>query len=130
MLKLGELKEGDIVRIEDEGVSREGTVVDISREEKQALINNGVQEFWFDLDQIYPVPLDDEQLTRLGFVKEVDGDSVKYMKGPFRIVIVNNNFSDIEMWYREDRRHFNTPIGVHHLQNLYHNMTKVHLEMP
>ncbi len=130
MLKLGELKEGDIVRIEDEGVSREGTVVDISREEKQALINNGVQEFWYDLDQIYPVPLDDEQLTRLGFVKEVDGDSVKYMKGPFRIVIVNNNFSDIEMWYREDRRHFNTPIGVHHLQNLYHNMTKVHLEMP
>ena len=130
MLKLGELKEGDIVRIEDERVSREGTVVDISREEKQALINNGVQEFWFDLDQIYPVPLDDEQLTRLGFVKEVDGDSVKYMKGPFRIVIVNNNFSDIEMWYREDRRHFNTPIGVHHLQNLYHNMTKVHLEMP
>ena len=130
MLKLGELKEGDIVRIEDEGVSREGTVVDISREEKQALINNGVQEFWYDLDQIYPVPLDSEQLTRLGFVKEVDGDSVKYMKGPFRIVIVNNNFSDIEMWYREDRRHFNTPIGVHHLQNLYHNMTKVHLEMP
>ena len=130
MLKLGELKEGDIVRIEDEGLSREGTVVDISREEKQALINNGVQEFWYDLDQIYPVPLDDEQLTRLGFVKEVDGDSVKYMKGPFRIVIVNNNFSDIEMWYREDRRHFNTPIGVHHLQNLYHNMTKVHLEMP
>ena len=130
MLKLGELKEGDIVRIEDEGVSREGTVVDISREEKQALINNGIQEFWYDLDQIYPVPLNDEQLTRLGFVKEVDGDSVKYMKGPFRIVIVNNNFSDIEMWYRVDRRHFNTPIGVHHLQNLYHNMTKVHLEMP
>lgn len=130
MLKLGELKEGDIVRIEDEGVSREGTVVDISREEKQALINNGIQEFWFNLDQIYPVPLDDEQLTRLGFVKEADGESVKYMKGPFRIVILNNNFSDIEMWYREDRRHFNTPIGVHHLQNLYHDMTKVHLEMP
>lgn len=129
-MKLGELKEGDIVRIEDEGVSREGTVVDISREEKQALINNGIQEFWFNLDQIYPVPLDDEQLTRLGFVKEADGESVKYMKGPFRIVILNNNFSDIEMWYREDRRHFNTPIGVHHLQNLYHDMTKVHLEMP
>ena len=68
--------------------------------------------------------------TGNGFVKEVDGDSVKYMKGPFRIVIVNNNFSDIEMWYREDRRHFNSQIGVHHLQNLYHNMTKVPLEMP
>lgn len=130
MLKLGELKEGDIVRIEDEGVSREGTVVDISREEKQALINNGIQEFWYNLDNIYPVPLDDEQLTRLGFTKETDGNSVKYLKGPFRIVINDNNFSDIEMWYREDRRHFNTPIGVHHLQNLYHNMTKVYLELP
>jgi hypothetical protein len=130
MLKLGELKEGDTVRIEDEGVSREGTVVKISREEHQALINNGVQEFWYDLEQIYPVLLDDEQLVRLGFEKEVDGQAIKYMKGPFRIVINDNNFSDIEMWYREDRRHFNTPIGVHHLQNLYHDMTKVYLEMP
>jgi hypothetical protein len=130
MLKLGELKEGDVVRIEDEGVTREGTVVDISREEKQALINNGIQDFWFNLDQIYPIPLDEGQLLRLGFEKESNEGEVKYMKGPFRVVINNNNFSDIEMWYREDRRHFNTPIGVHHFQNLYYNMTKMHLEMP
>ena len=130
MLKLAELKAGDTVRIEDEGITREGTIVDISREEKQVLINNGVQEFWYDLDQVHPIPLSDEQLTRLGFVKEVDGSSVKYMKGPFRMVILNDDFSDIEMWYREDRRHFNSPIGIHHLQNLYLDMTKVPLEMP
>lgn len=130
MLKFAELKEGDTVRIEDEGITREGTVVNISREEKQVLINNGVQDFWYDLDQVHPIPLSDEQLTRLGFVKEVDGNTVKYMKGPFRMVILNDDFSDIEMWYREDRRHFNSPIGVHHLQNLYLDMTKVPLEMP
>ena len=130
MLKLGELKEGDTVRIEDEGLTREGTVVDISREERQVLINNGVQEFWYDLDKVSPIPLNDEQLTRLGFEKEVDGNTVKYLKGPFRMVILNDDFSEIEMWYREDRRHFNSQIGVHHLQNLYHNMTKVPLEMP
>ncbi|MDP9230018.1 MAG: hypothetical protein M3O67_05020 [Bacteroidota bacterium] len=130
MLKLGELKSGDIVQVEEEGLMKEGTVVDISREEKQALIDNGVQEFWYDLDKIYPLPLDDEQLIKLGFEKQQNGNTVKYLKGPFRIVIENGNFSDIEMWYREDKRHFNTHIGVHHLQNVYLEMTKVHLEKP
>lgn len=130
MLKLGELKAGDVVKVEEEGVVREGIVVNISREEKQALIDNGVQEFWYSLDKIQPVLLDDDQLRKLGFEKQEDGNSVKYIKGPFRIVVENNNFSDIEMWYREDRRHFNFPIGVHHLQNVYLEMTKVHLEKP
>lgn len=130
MLKLGELKAGDVVKVEEEGVVREGIVVNISREEKQALIDNGVQEFWYSLDKIQPVLLDDDQLRKLGFEKQEDGNSVKYIKGPFRIVVENNNFSDIEMWYREDRRHFNFRIGVHHLQNVYLEMTKVHLEKP
>jgi len=38
------------------------------------------------------------------------------------------DFSKIEMWWREDRRHFSFPLGVHELQNLYLDMTKVHLE--
>jgi hypothetical protein len=130
MLKISELKEGDVVRVEEEDMSRQGRVVDISQEDLQALINNGVQEFWYDLDKIHPLPLDDQQLTRLGFAKETNGQGVKYMKGPFRIVVENNNFSDIEMWYREDHRHFNIPIGVHHLQNVYLQMTKVPLQMP
>lgn len=130
MLKIAELKEGDMVRVEEVGMSRQGRVVDISREEKQALVNNGVQDFWYDLDKIYAVPLDDQQLINLGFDKEVNDQSVKYLKGPFRIVIENDDFSNVEMWYREDRRHFNTPIGVHHLQNVYQQMTKVPLELP
>ena len=33
MLKLGEFKPGDIVKVNDEGVEREGTVVRVSHEE-------------------------------------------------------------------------------------------------
>ena len=54
MLKLGDLKQGDIVSLNDEGVKREGTVVRVSHEEHQALVNNGVQEFWYSLDEIKP----------------------------------------------------------------------------
>jgi hypothetical protein len=132
MLKLGELKHGDIVTLNDEGVVREGTVVKISHEDRQALINNGVQEFWYDLDRIQPIPLDEGQLFRLGFTKEeMNGtDAIKYKKDSFRLVLPREgDFSHVEMWWREDRRHFDYPLGVHELQNLYHDMTKVPLEM-
>jgi hypothetical protein len=132
MLKLGELKAGDIVRVNDEGVEREGTVVEISHEEHQALVDNGVQEFWYSPEEMHPIPVDEKQLLKLGFQKQVlDGDSVKYMKGAFRIVTPKEgDFANIEMWYREDRRHFNSQIGVHQLQNLHLAMTKVPLEKP
>jgi uncharacterized protein YijF (DUF1287 family) len=41
MVKINQLKSGDLVMINDEGIVREGTVVDISHEDNQALINNG-----------------------------------------------------------------------------------------
>ena len=132
MLKLGDLKPGDLVSLDDEGVQREGTVVRVSKEEGQALVDNGIQEFWYNLDQIRPIPLGEEQLFRLGFTKEeMNGtDAVKYKRDSFRIFLPKkDDFSNIEMWWREDRRHFNFPLGVHDLQNLYHDMTKVPLEM-
>lgn len=129
MLKLSELKAGDIVKVDDEGVDRQGTVVRVNNEDHKVLIDNGVQEFWFAPDKVSAIPLDESQLTRLGFDKQdVDG-AVKYMKGPFRLVTpVKGDFTNIEMWYREDRRHFNFPLGVHQLQNLHLDMTKVPLE--
>ncbi|MBC7904096.1 MAG: hypothetical protein H7Y27_11765, partial [Gemmatimonadaceae bacterium] len=55
---------------------------------------------------------------------------VKYMKGAFRVVVPSrDNFSDIEIWYREDRRHFNHALFVHELQNHHYSMTKVELNM-
>jgi hypothetical protein len=128
MLKLGDLKHGDIVLLNDDGVTREGTVVKVSHEEHQALVNNGIQEFWYSLDQIHPLPLDENQLIRLGFSKEEQNGAVKYKKDSFRLVTPKaGDFSNVEMWWREDRRHFDFPLGVHDLQNLHLDMTKVPL---
>lgn len=131
MLKLGELKSGDIVLLNDEGIDREGTVVRISHENRQALVDNGVQEFWYDLADIRPIPLDEDQLIKLGFEKEIVNGEVKYKKGSFRLLAHKpGDFSHIEMWWREDRRHFDFPLAVHDLQNLHLDMTKVPLERP
>ena len=130
MLKLGDLKHGDIVSLNDDGITREGTVVKVSHEDHQALINNGVQEFWYSLDQIHPVPLDEHQLIRLGFSREEQNGTVKYKKDSFRLVTPRaGDFTNVEMWWREDRRHFDFPLGVHDLQNLHLDMTKVPLGM-
>ena len=64
-----------------------------------------------------------------GFEKQDQPDgSVKYLKGPFRILLSRpGNFSSFEMWYREDRRRIHQPLSVHELQNHYHQMTKIDL---
>jgi hypothetical protein len=129
MVKLGQLHPGDIVMVSDEGLMREGTVIRTNREEHMALIDNGIQEFWYQQQDIYPIALDEAQLMKFGFEKEnVDG-AVKYKKGVFRLVTPKpGDFSQLEMWYREDRRHFTVPIAVHELQNLHADMSKIPLE--
>lgn len=132
MLKIGNLKSGDVVMLNDEGITREGTIVNVSHEQNQALVNNGIQEFWYSPEKMTALPLDESQLMKFGFSKEDDQDgSVKYKLDSFRLVTPKkDDFSNIEMWWREDKRHFSFPLGVHELQNLYLDMTKVHLEMP
>ncbi|HSU27230.1 MAG TPA: hypothetical protein VLJ68_02535, partial [Chitinophagaceae bacterium] len=118
MLKLTTLKQGDIIQVNDEGVNREGTVVRLSHEENMALVDNGVQEFWYGPEDMAALPLDDSQLQKLGFQKEELDGSAKYKKDSFRLLVPHkDDFSNIEMWYREDRRHFSFPLGVHELQN-------------
>jgi len=128
MLKISTLKAGDIITVNDEGIIREGTVIKVSQEENQALVNNGIQEFWYSPEEMKPVPLDESQLLKLGFSKEEMDGSVKYKKDSFRLVTPKKgDFSNVEMWWREDRRHFSFSLGVHELQNLYYDMTKIHL---
>ncbi|MBS1921579.1 MAG: hypothetical protein JST17_15135 [Bacteroidetes bacterium] len=129
MLKIGELKQGDVIMVNDDGVMREGTISKVSHDDNQAYVDNGIQEFWYEPGEMFPLPLDENQLMKLGFEKqEIDG-SVKYMKGAFRLLTPKKgDFSNVEMWYREDRRHFNVPLSVHELQNLHLGMTKVPLE--
>jgi hypothetical protein len=131
MLKIGQLKPGDIVQVDDEGVMREGIVVKLDHPENLALVDNGVQEFWYGSEQMHPLPVNEEQLMKLGFTKEDADGAVKYKKDSFRLVTPKKgDFSHIEMWWREDRRHFDFQLGVHELQNLHHDMTKVPLERP
>jgi hypothetical protein len=131
MLKITDLKPGDIIMVNDEGVMREGTVVKVSHEENQALVDNGIQEFWYIPEEMSPLPLDEVQLLKLGFEKEEVNGAVKYKKDSFRLMTPKKgDFSRIEMWWREDKRHFDFNLGVHELQNRYYDMTKVPLGKP
>lgn len=129
MIKFQECKVGDIVLVEYDGRRQEGEVIELNGEDKEVCVQTAVQEFWFTPDQLYPIPLDEQQLAMFHFERQEFGDgSVKYLKGPFRILLSEKgNFSRFEMWYREDRRHIKQPITVHELQNHYRQMTKVEL---
>jgi len=129
MIKFHEIKAGDIILAEYEGQRSEGEVIELNRDDKEICVRTSVQEFWYTTDRLYPIALDEDQLMKFHFQKqELPDGSVKYMMGPFRILLhQRGNFSAFEMWYREDRRHMTQPISVHELQNHYHDMTKVHL---
>jgi hypothetical protein len=129
MIKISDLKFGDIVVAEYEGQQRVGMVKDTDRAEGKACVEDNVQEFWYSPDQLHPVTLNDEQMKMLGFTKMENGDgSAKYMKDSFRVLLPKkDDFSAMEIWWREDHRYLNKPIFVHELQNHYYAMTKIEL---
>ena len=130
MIKISDLKAGDIVRVQYEGEEREGVVTDTNREDNLVCVDNGIQEFWYDPIDLDPLPLTEGRLINtLGFEKEVNSEGVKYKRGPFRVLVHDpGNYTDLEIWYREDHRRFKNPLYVHELQNHYLQMTKVPLE--
>ncbi|MDB5249005.1 MAG: hypothetical protein JWQ40_3399 [Segetibacter sp.] len=130
MLKFSELKVGDLVMVEFDEQLKEGEIIDVNNLDKQVcILTNDGQEFWYEPKDTQPITLDEAQLFKLGFQKQANGDgSVKYLKGAFRVLIHQpDNFSNFEMWYREDKRHISQPIHLHDFQNKYYEMTKVHL---
>jgi len=129
MIKFNETKIGDYVIGEYEGQKWEGEVTALNGDEKQVCVQTEVQEFWFEPEHLYPIPITDESLRNLNFTKEVLQDgAVKYKKGSFRILIPREgDFSGLEMWYREDKRHHPDVHYIHQLQNHYLQMTKIHL---
>jgi hypothetical protein len=128
MIRLNDLKPGDLVMAEYEGQKWEGVVKELNKEDKEVCIETSVQEFWFTPEDLYPIPLSDEQLRNLGFSRIDNGTGAKYMKDSFRIQLpVKDDFSNMEIWWREDRRQLTQPISVHELQNHYYKMTKVEL---
>ncbi len=129
MIKFNEVKIGDYVMGEYEGQKWDGEVIALNGDEKQVCVQTEVQEFWFEPEHLYPIPITDESLGNLNFSKELMSDgSVKYKKGSFRIMIPKEgDFSSLEMWYREDKRHHPDVHYIHQLQNHYLQMTKIHL---
>lgn len=129
MIRFNELKAGDYVLANFDGKVTEGEVINLNRDEKEVCVKTGEQEFWYKPEELTAIPLDEEQLMRLNFQKQVNDDgTVKYMKGAFRILTpAQNNFSRYEIWYRDEKRQILNPIHVHELQNHYLEMTKVHL---
>src|SRR5690606_7243047 len=129
MIKFSDLKQGDYVLAESDGQAWQGEVTDFNHDEKEVAVNNGVQEFWFKGEDLYPIPLDESRLLKMNFRKQVNEDgSVKYMKDAFRILIPEaDNFSRFEIWYRDETRQILQPLYLHQLQNHYLEMTKVHL---
>ena len=129
MIKFNELKIGDYVIAEFEGSMREGEVVRLNGDEKQVCVETEVQEFWYEPEDLFPIPISDESMRMLNFHKETLPDGVvKYKKGSFRLAIPKENeFSVMEIWYREDKRDAPAIQYIHQLQNHYLQMTKVHL---
>ena len=130
MLKFNELKEGDLVMAEYDGNWKEGEITNVDGlDQKVEVTTVEDQEFWYDLKHIKAILLDESYLFKLGFQKQPNDDgSVKYLKGAFRVLVHQpGNFSNFEMWYREDKRHISHPIYVHEFQNDFLAMTKVPL---
>ena len=129
MIQFHELRVGDIVLADFEGQKSEGEVVGKSEGDHLVNVETAVQAFYYSPGDLYPILLDENQLMEFGFTKQDQPNgSVKYLKGPFRILLSRpGNFSEFEMWYREDHRHIHEPLSVHQLQNHYHDMTKVDL---
>jgi hypothetical protein len=129
MVKYSDIQIGDYLFGEFEGKKWEGEVTRLNGDEQQVCLQTEVQEFWFSTDHLHAIALNEEALLNLQFTKQPNDDgSVKYSKGPFRIVSPKAGaFSSIEMWYREDKRHHPKVHFVHQLQNQYHDMTKVYL---
>jgi hypothetical protein len=95
---------GDLIQADFGEQCFDGQVTEVNHEDKQVCVHNGDQDDWFDVNDLYPIPVDDNQLQKLGFEKQVNEDkSVKYLRGPFRVMIpAVGQFNEFEIWYQED----------------------------
>ena len=130
MIKFQEIHIGNYVIANNDGDRKDGEVLNLNGDEKQVCVDTGSQSFWYETDQVNGIPLDEDQLFKLKFQRNDNGDgTIKYLKGAFRVLIPKEgDFSRLEIWYRDETRHITHPICVHHLQNHYHDMTKVLLD--
>lgn len=131
MIKFDEMQVGDYVMTHLDGTDTIGKVVELNNANKQTAIDNGVQVFWYEVDDLSPITISDSILINdLKFTKVVnENGSVKYMKGAFRTLIPKeNDFSRMQIWYRDETRQLDHQISLHQFQNHFLEMTKVVLD--
>ncbi|MES2847698.1 MAG: hypothetical protein V4685_01470 [Bacteroidota bacterium] len=129
MLKFQNIKVGDYLMADNDGDTLKGEVTNLKHGENQVCLDIGPQEFWYEMEQLSPIPLNEDELAALKFSKQKNDDgTIKYSKGAFRMMIPGEgDFSKLELWYRDEHRHVTHSINVHELQNHFYDMTKVHL---
>ena len=87
MIKFNEIKVGDYLFADNDGDKKKGEVTNLNGNEKQVCVDTGAQEFWYETEQLSPIPLDEAQLLNLKFHKQDNDDgTVKFMKGAFRML--------------------------------------------
>ncbi|MFZ1451064.1 MAG: hypothetical protein WAT20_00060, partial [Ferruginibacter sp.] len=99
MIQYNEIKVGDYLVADNDGDKKQGEVTNLNGNEKQVCVDTGAQEFWYEINQLTAIPLDDDQLTKLKFHKlENEDGTVKYMKGAFRMMLpAKDDFSKFEI---------------------------------
>ena len=134
MIRLQDVKTGDTVLVKYEGDLLEGKVLEVNPEDKQVcVLTHEQQDFWYSLDDLYPIPLDETQLLRLKFQKDdaqsSNGSGAVYVRGPFSVKLYKQEGQDItRLDYRDEHREIKGLLTVNQLQNHYHGMTNFHLE--
>lgn len=130
MIPFRDMKPGDWVRVNNEGQMQDGKITHINMDEGQIGVRTPSDMIvYFEPSKVSGIPLDEEQLQKLQFEKEIMEEGfVKYKHGPFRLVIEKpGDFTHSKIWYREDKRQITYPLMVHQLQNHYREMTNVEL---
>ncbi len=132
MIKVNDLKEGDIVMVDFDGQKTTGDVTEVSIGNKMAKVAHGEQEYWYEINDLYAVPITDEQLKELGFVeKESDNGHTIYERGPFSLQFIKKGEDQhTDLHYRDETRHIHDLVYIHQLQNHYHAMTNFTLTWP
>lgn len=133
MINLSELKVGDIVLAKYEEQVMEGKVLQVDHELKQiCVLTHEEQESWYSPEDLFPIPLTEEQLVKLKFARTeeapVNGNGQAYVRGPFTVILTDGAQPTTTLHYRDETRNIAGGIMVHQLQNHYAGMTLFHLE--
>lgn len=127
MINFSELKAGDIVLAKFEEQIMEGKILQVDHELRQVcVLTHEEQENWYSAEDLFPIPLTEEQLVKLKFSKAEENGT--YIRGPFTVILPHGPEPHTKLHYRDETRNIPGSIMVHQLQNHYAGMTLFHLE--